>query len=177
MKPDALTRLDDYLRRHDDDASAAAYEEDLFARALAGDAPELAFHHALRRTLRDMDARGTIELWLDGKRVAELRASGRRILFLELDALPAEIPSDAELVVTRVPIDLAGIRHLHVEVRALDGTIIKEMPDVPFDPADGAVWACCEAELARVAGQARTLSRVYGVDASNERRLLAEIPI
>ena len=56
-----------------------AYEEDLFARALAGAAPELAFHTALGEQLRAMNARGTLDLWLTARGVERVVASGLRV--------------------------------------------------------------------------------------------------
>lgn len=174
----ALERLDDYLRGHDAGEDVDAYEDDLFARALAGDAPELAFRAALGVTLREMQARGTIEPWLTAREVERLRTSSLRVVFLEYESLlGATIPDDAELVVTRVPIDLRGARRVDAEVTAPDGTVLKVMPEIRFDPADGAVWACCEADLARVAHGARTLTKVWAVDDEQRRTLIAELPI
>jgi hypothetical protein len=49
------------------------------------------------------------------------------------------------------------------------------MPDIAFDPADGAVFACCEAELARASANTPTITRVYAFD-DDGRRLLCELP-
>jgi hypothetical protein len=170
-------RLDDYVRGAVDDAQAHEYEEDFFARSLAGEAPDLAFHVGLAATLREMDARGTLELWVTARDVERIRASGLRVVLFELDmenpAMP-EIPPGTDLLIGRVPLDLAGVRSLEVEVVSSDGRVLKRMPDVLFDPADGAVFACCDADLARIAANADRTSRFWAVEDSG-RRLLLEV--
>ena len=73
-----LDQLDDYVRGHMPDAQASAYEDELFARALSSEAPELSFRRELGQTFRQMAARGTLDLWLTARGVEELRASGPR---------------------------------------------------------------------------------------------------
>jgi hypothetical protein len=68
-----------------------------------------------------------------------------------------------------------GDPKLVVEVSSSDGRLLQTMPDVDFDPADGATYACCEAELARTAAAANRTTRFWGVDDSG-RRLLLELP-
>jgi hypothetical protein len=174
----ALARLDDYVRGHDGDDAAHEYEEALFGRALAGNAPEADFHASLGSTLRFMDARGSLELWLTGRDVERVRASGLKTVLYEYTKnleLP-EIPPGTDLLITRVPLPLEGVRSIEAEVYANDGRLLKRMPDVLFDPADGAVFACCEAELARAAASntQRTVTKVWVVT-DTERRLLAEL--
>jgi hypothetical protein len=172
----AIARLDDYVRGRvgeDDDA----YEEALFARALADDAPELAFRARVGASLRTLDARGTLDVWLTARDVERVRASGLRTFFHEIDPahpVAPQLPADAELVITRVPIDLAGVRALDVEVLSPDGRLLKRMPDVAFDPADGAIFACCEAELARTAAASQTITRLWATD-DGGRRLVGEL--
>src|SRR5262245_17500866 len=109
MTPDldaALHDLDDYVRGEGTDVDA--YEEDLFARALAGEAPELRFRSELGRTLREMRARGTIEMWLTAKGVEELSKSGLRVAHFELHAESPGLPdlsADVDILITKVPID------------------------------------------------------------------------
>ena len=175
---EALTeRLDDYVRGAVDDALAHDYEEDLFARSLAGEAPELAFRVELGATLREMEARGTLELWLTVRDVERIRASGLRVVLFELDmenlTMP-EIPPGTDLLIGRVPLDLTGVRSLEIEVLSRDGHVLKRMPDVLFDPADGGIFACCEADLARLAANADRTSRFWAVEDSG-RRLLLEV--
>jgi len=175
----ALGQLDDYLRGAHSDEQAHAYEEDLFARALAAEAPELGFRAALQGTLREMAARGTISPWLTAHELDRVLASGLRVRQFELDlARPAmpDLSGEFDLLVTKVPIDLSGVHRLDAEVLTLEGVLLKTMPDIAFDPADRAVYACCEAELARTAGSVRTITRVWAVD-DQGRRLVSEITV
>lgn len=176
---EALTKqLDDYIRGGVDDAQAHDYEEELFARSLAGEATELTFRFELAATLREMDARGATELWLTARDVERVRASGLRVVMYELDmenpTMP-EIPPGTDLLISRVPLDLTGVQALEIEVLSTDGRVLKRMPDVLFDPADGGIFACCEADLARIAANADRTSRFWAVDDSG-RRLLLEVP-
>jgi hypothetical protein len=173
----ALTRLDDYVRvRHEDDE---AYEEELFERALEGNAPEAVFHAGLASTLRRMNARGTLDLWLTARDVERIRASGLKTVYLEWDPddkEPLDLPADTDLMIMRIPLPLDGVRTLEAEIYAMDGTLLKRMPDVLFDREEGAAYACCEAELARTAASApKTITKVFAVT-DTERRLIAELP-
>jgi hypothetical protein len=174
-----LMRLDDYVRGHEDDADVGEYEEELFNRALAGDAAEVAFHAGLGSTLRVMNDRGTLDPWLTARDVERVRASGLRTMLFEYDIenpqVP-DIPPGTELLITRIPFPLEGLRSIDAEVYSADGRLLKRMPDVVFDPADGAVFACCEVELARAAAShaSRIVTKVWGVRDGAERSLLAE---
>lgn len=177
----ASARLDDYVRGALDDEAAAAFEEDLFERALAGATPEVTFRAHLQSALRAMNERGTIELWLTAAGVERLRARpDLRVTVYELDVerpLPPIIPADTDLLVTRIPVDLTGVRRLEAEIVAADGRLLKRMPDITFDGADGAVFACCEVELARIASDAQaTVTRVYSIE-DGGRRLVLELPM
>jgi hypothetical protein len=184
---EALARLDDYVRGGKaaadggDDApgtDVAAYEEDLFARALAGAAPELAFRGAVGEQLRTMDARGTLDLWLTARGVDAVVSRGLRVVQQEIDPQNphmADLPDDFDILITRVPLDLSGVRRLEAEILGATGERLKLMPDIEFDPADGAVFMCCEAELARAAAASeKTVTRVWAHDDSG-RRLIGEI--
>ena len=173
----ALVRLDDYVRGQQRDDEVAEFEQDLFERALADAAPELTFRAGLAHALRVMAASGTLELWLRKAQVDALRASGRRIVFFELDVnniVVPPIPADAELLITRIPVDLRGVRTVDAEVQTEDGVLLKRMPDIGFDVEEGAVYACCEAELARAAGSVSTRTFVWGTR-DGERQLLLEL--
>jgi hypothetical protein len=180
MKSDfnsALAQLDDYVRGVQSGEHASAYEDDLFARALADDATELAFRAALGSTLLSMGARGTLDLWLTRRDLERVLTSGLRVIQFELDLARLSLPDlsvDFDLIVTKIPLDLTGIRRLDAEIFTPDGVLLKTMPDIAFDPADRAVYACCEAELARTAASARTITRVWATD-DQGRRLLTEI--
>lgn len=180
MKSDldaALSALDDYVRGVHDEAQARDFEEDLFARALSGSAPELAFHAGLASTFAAMAARGTLELWLTARDLSRVLNTGLRVQQFELDLAQPKLPdlaAEFDLLITKVPLDLTGIRRLDAEILSADGVLLKTMPDISFDPADGAVYACCEAELARTAASARTVTRVWATDDAG-RRLVSEI--
>ena len=173
----ALARLDDYVRGQLSEELAEAYEEELFARALVADAPELKLRGDFSATFREMAARGSIYLWLTERDLPRVLASGLRIVRFELDLKNPGVPDlsgEFDMLITRVPIDLSGIRRLDVEVCTPTGELLKRMPDVAFDPADGAVFACCEAELARVSASANAVTRVWAADEQG-RRLVAEL--
>lgn len=183
MKPtfdEASARLDDYVRGKLDDDAADAFEGDLFARALAGEAPELAFREQLRRRFREMDARGTLSIWLDERGVERLMASGMRVKRFDFDPAHPTMPdfsTEFDILLTRVPIPLAGVRRLDAEIMSASGEVLKVMRDIDFDASENAVYACCERELAYHAAQAKTTTRVWAHDDRNERKLLLEIPL
>jgi hypothetical protein len=174
----ALSMLDDYVRGHQTDKEASGYEEALFERALAANAPELGFRTGLSGTLREMDVRGTINVWITSKQVNEMQAKGLRLALYELDLVNLRepvIPDDVDLFITRIPVDLTGVQRIDVEVFSDTGRVLKRMPDVHFDVADGAIYACCEAELARTAAAANRLTRLWATR-EGERTLLLEVP-
>jgi len=170
--------LDDYVRGLGDETFAQAYEEDLFSRALAGTAPHLTFRAGLGATLRQMASRGTLDVWLTTAQVEQLQAAGqvRAVIFNFDPEHPVEpdIPPGTELLITRIPLDVKGARLLEADVFSSDGRLLKHMPDINFNPEDGAVYACCEAELARLAGTQPTLVRVWVTDDAG-RRVVAEL--
>jgi hypothetical protein len=178
----ATEHLDDYVRGALDEADAERFEDDLFARALAGAAPELTFRVSLEATLRTMSARGTVEPWITARDVERLKDNpALRVMVYELDlehAVGPEVPPGTDLVITRIPVDLRGVGRLEAEVLGPNGQLVKRMPDITFDPLDGAVYACCEAELARTASAAPPMiTRVWATGDDSERRLLLELPL
>ena len=172
-----LERLDDYVRGQGTDDEWEAYELRLFARAVADDAPELAFRDSVAAAFSKLKGTNTLDLWLTSRDVERLRASGVRAAFLEYDTTnpQASLPTDVDLLVMKVPLDLADIETLDVDVIAPDGRLLKRMPDVAFDRADGAIYACCDIELARIAAGSGRIAQVWGTGAGG-RRLLAEMP-
>jgi len=179
---DAVAKLDDYVRGALDEAESDSFEQELFERALTGAAPELGFHASLEATFRAMSARGSLEPWITSKDVARLRGNpALKVAVFELDLehpVGPEVPPGTDLLITRIPVDLRGVGRLDAEVYAPSGELIKRMPDVTFDPVDGAVYACCEAELARTAAAAPpSITRVWATGADSERRLVLELPL
>jgi hypothetical protein len=178
-RDEAHARLDDYVRRNMNEADVDAFEAELFARAVRGESPELAFRRDLGRTLRSMNELGSLRIWLTARQTAELVASGVKVRRFDFDpAKPdvADVSGDFDLLVTRVPLLLEGVEHLEAEVFSSDGKLLKTMPDITFDPADGAIYACCERELAIASAHAAplTVTRVWSREPSG-RRLLLEI--
>jgi hypothetical protein len=178
MKPfdDALALIDDYVRGHLPERDVEAFEDDLFARALRDETPELAFREGLGRTLREMKERGTLQMWLTERDLAELIASGARVRRFDLDLTHPTEPDfsgDFDILVTRVPMSFEGIEHLDAEVLARDGRVLKTMPDIAFERSDGAIYACCERELAIAAARSMTITRLWA-DGTGGRRLIAE---
>jgi len=121
---------------------------------------------------------GTLDLWRTAREVEELVASGRRVRIFDIDLAnptPPDLSGDFDIFVTKVSIDLTGIRRCDLEVFTLDGRLLKKIPDIAFDPDDGALFLCCEAELARVSASVKAVSRLWGwSEDESERRLLAE---
>jgi len=183
----ATEELDDYVRgalgSTDADLSEVErFEDDLFERAMAGAAPELTFRAGVGATFRAMNARGSLDLWLTARDVQRLQNNPTvRVVVFELDLehpVGPEVPPGTDLLITRIPVDLRGVGRLEAEVLGPNGQLIKRMPDVTFDAVDGAVYACCEAELARTASSApATLTRVWATGEDSERRLLLELPL
>jgi hypothetical protein len=176
---DALTRLDDYLRRQMPEAEVDAFEEELFASALAGEAPALTFRRDLSRAFREMKTLGTIELWLNRPQVEALLASGARVIQFDLTAdtpTGPDLSGEFDVLLTKIHADLRGLEQVDVEVVSLDGQRVKVMPEIAFDPEDGAVYCCCEADLARAAASVKTLSRLWGTNRAGERTLITTVP-
>jgi hypothetical protein len=174
----ALLQLDDYVRGVTPASDVDAFEDDLFERALACRAPELDLRSGLEGTLRDMKKRGTLELWLTRSQVEALANSGLKISYYELnfaDPQPPQIAPDADLLVAKIPVDLSGVKRIEVEVLADDGRVLKVMPDIHFESNEGAVFGCCEAELARTASAAERTTRFWAFGEDAERRLLLEV--
>ncbi len=179
MKPfdESMAQLDDYVRGNLPESDVDSFEEELFARALRDEAPELAFREDLGRTLLGMRDRGTLDVWLTARGVADLVASGAKVARFDLDLANPGAPDfsqDFDLLVTRVPLSFDGVDTLEADVMTPDGRVLKTMPDIRFDREDGAVYACCERELAIVAAQVSTVTRVWARSSAG-RRLVAEI--
>lgn len=185
MKPTApdfhesIVALDGYLRGRGTDVEAAAVEDDLFERAFADAAPELVFVDELTSTVRRLGDKGTLELYIRAADVERLRASSRKVQLIELantsERQSYVVERDAEILLSRIPLDLHGVEELDIEVYLGDSDeAAKVMRDVAFDEDAGAVFTCCEGDLARATANVRTRSRYYGRSADG-RRLIAEL--
>lgn len=169
-----IERLAGYLDGHGD---GDAYEEELFARAAAGLAPELAKLDAIVSGIVDLAERGTFELWLDAAECERMRARyGERLSFVDLGREPgpdAAAARDVDIVITRIPVDLQGVDEVEVEVVAERGGTLKTMR-AAIEPGADALYACCEGDLARRAFRPGVITRFWAV-APGERRLLREL--
>ncbi len=176
---ESIALLDGYLRGHGTEAEAASLEEDVFERAFADAAPELVFVDELVTKARQSGERGTLDLYIRAADVARVRASNRKVQMIELenraDLQSYVLDRDADVFIARVPIDLRGVDELDIEVFVNDSAQpLKVMRDVAFDEDDGAIFMCCEGDLARATANIHTKALMYGRDAGG-RRLIAEV--
>jgi hypothetical protein len=146
--------LDDYVTGSMQDADAAAFEEALFDDAARGANEDAAYFDELARSMRFIGRHGVIGRSFTRVEVERL-SKKERMLILELDAKkPMELEpwgDDIDVVVTHLPVDLRGADTADVVVERPDGTHIKTFRDIGCDPADGSLFAYCEAPLARIA--------------------------
>lgn len=174
MRDELLERLDDYVRgeERDDDE---AYEEELFARALAGTARELVAFDSLTASLFDLARRGTLPNFATAAQAERLRQEGGRVFYVDTMAGAWEIPPDAELLIIKVPLDLASVDRVDVENLVEGIGSVKTMPDVLFEKGGDAIYLCCEASLARRAdAMGAVITRFWGHRAG-EKQLLLEL--
>lgn len=175
MRDGPLERLDDYVRGapHDDDD---AYEADLFARALEGAAPELVALDSLSASLRDSARRGTLPNFATAAQVERLRPEdGGRVAFVNPMTGHWPVTEATELLVIKVPLELAGVERVDVENVIVGVGPVKTMPDVVFEAGDNALYLCCEASLAaRADAMGAVITRFWGHQAG-EKRLLFEL--
>ena len=173
---EAIERLCDYTSGHGTPDEEAAFEEDLFARALEGAAPELEDVDAIRRGLRDLARRGTVTPFIGPDDADRIRGSGLRVHSIEIsrDTRSMTIPRDTEILIVRLALDLRGVTRLELEEVSESGIRVVNS-DIPFDPA-GACIVCCEADLARASAGTTGLGRMWSLEESG-RRLLAEYSI
>jgi len=176
---ESLVTLDGYLRGHGTDAEAAAIEADLFERAFADAAPELVFVDELTSMVQRLGQRGTLELYIRAADVERIRASNRKVQMIEIANKPElqsyVIEADTDVLIARTAIDLRGFEELDLELYLGDSDVpAKVMRDISFDADDGAVFMCCEGELARATTGIRTKTRLFGRD-TNGRRLITEV--
>jgi hypothetical protein len=83
------------------------------------------------------------------------------------------VPKSADFVLTRLQIDLQDSERVDIEVELEGLGPVKVMPDVAFERDEGAIYGCCEGELARQVIGMAVRSRFWG-HGPNGRRHLAE---
>jgi len=168
--------LDAYQTGEMSEAEAARFEEELFTMAAAGDADEALFVDRLSLIGRYLLPRGGWDFGSTRARVDQLIAAGVRVQVLDPEpgapGEPIRIPKiddDAEIVATRIAIDVRGYDSVRAIVEKPDGTELKTFRDIGFDPADGSMYALCEATLARISAQQRHIRmRVIGTRAGHD---------
>lgn len=171
----SLAALDDYVSGVTDDANASRLEAALFDAAARGE--DIAFVDRIARDAEHLHRHGTYHPGMTQRDADALRASGRRVAWLELAAgeriATVRFPRTAEFMVVRSPFDLSGVNRIDVEIEIPGVGVIKTMRDIVFDPRDNALFACCEAPLAIQAARARSIWHCYSVEGDVRRELAA----
>jgi hypothetical protein len=175
---DALTLLDDYLSAAMPDAQSAAFEEELFAEAAAGRAPELGYLDAFFEQARWFAARGGFLSGATAQVVAELRElRGVHHIDVEADTQVNAWPADTKLVVYRLAVDLRGYADIDVEITTPEGEHRKWFRDVAYDPADGALYGACDAPLAHSTFRLEPLTAHVVASRGGKRETIAKLNI
>jgi hypothetical protein len=174
---DPLSEFDDYSSGHMPEQAAADYEEQLFARAAEGAAPEAAFVDQLTQSARWLQKRGLFAVGSTRPQVEAIWASGLRVHHVEfgsggvVDIAP--LPAGTEVFTYRLDVDMRGVDRIDVLVETPDGEHVKTFRDVTHDPETGNIYGVCEAPLAELSFRRGTVvSKVMGTRAG-ERKLLA----
>lgn len=175
---DTLAELDDYASGLMPETEADAFEEDLFARAALGAAPEAEFVERLRRAVEWVNQRGPFKVGNTRADIDAVLTSGLKVVFVDLGdgTAPVDIPPiapDLDLFTYRLGVDLRGYDFVDVVVESPSGDFIKRFRDVAYDPSDGALYGMCEAPLARISfGRGTVISKVMAGRGA-ERQLIA----
>ncbi|NVB80526.1 MAG: hypothetical protein HOV81_19185 [Kofleriaceae bacterium] len=161
-----LKELDAYLAGELDDAAADALEEAMF------DAPDddIAFVDLLATNGTKLVRDYAFDMAITRAQIDLLIAQGRRVTISEAGP-PGKYTfftrRDAELVVTRLPINRPDLDYVDVEVYVVAHDVTKVMRDVAVNKTDGSLMGICERplfELAMMAGP--TITKVRQKDAA-----------
>jgi len=168
MSPQSLQELIDYESGGMPEAEAARFEESLFAAAASGSAAEVEFVDRIALFSRHLEPRGGLDIGSSRARVEQLLASGLRLQLIDPEpAATVQLPDvdpSVDLVVTHVRIDVRGYDSVDAVLRKPDGTEIKTIRDVGWDPDDGTMYAICEAPLAQLSAKLpRVVSEIIGI--------------
>lgn len=150
------------------EAEATRFEEALFTAAAFGTAAEVAFVDRIALLSRHLEPRGGFDIGSSRARIEQLLASGLRLQLIDPEPaatvrLP-EVDPDADIVVTHVRIDVRGYDSVDVVLRRPDGTELKTIRDIGWDPDDGTVYAVCERPLAQLSAKVpRVISEIVGI--------------
>jgi hypothetical protein len=167
-----LAELDDYADGALAEPEAEALEELLFEAAMRGEQPASEYL-ALRDGIVNLVQRGTFAVVMTEAGAERVRAAGHKLAYLDVDATgPVTLSRSAEVLLLRFGLDLRDVKRLDVELLSGD-QLVKTIADVEFEPADGAVYMACEAEMALAAAAAGARHRFVAVD-GQERRVLRE---
>ena len=175
---DSLALLDDYLSGAMSDAHAGAFEENLFAEAAAGRAPELAYLDAFFEQARWFATRGGFASGATAQIVNELRQlPGVHYIDVEAKTEIPAWPADTKLVVYRLAVDLRGYENIDVALVTPAGEHRKWFRDVSFDPADGALYGVCDAPLAATSFRFEPLIARIQASRNGKREVVAELHV
>jgi hypothetical protein len=146
---DALALLDDYLSAAMSDVHAANFEDQLFADAAEGRAPQLTYLDVFFDQAQWFTQRGGFSSGATAEQIAELRKLPNvHYIDVEADTRVAAWPADTKYVVYRLDVDLRGYENIDVAIVTPDGEHRKWFRDVSYDPKDGALYGACDAPLA-----------------------------
>ncbi|MBC7170793.1 MAG: hypothetical protein H5U40_00110 [Polyangiaceae bacterium] len=169
-----LSAIDDYVSGHMDDVEAERLEEALFASA---DADAMLFLDRVARLGDFIVALGTLHPGITRREIDALAAAGRRVDLRDLGAPGAYTfapVGDVDIVVQRAAVGLFGVERVDIEIDLPNVGHVKTLRDVRVDPDDGAVYAACDATLARMAMTAseRSIHRIV-VERDGQRVTIA----
>lgn len=160
----SLVELDDYLSGFMPDETAAGFEEELFALSAAGETASAEFVDRLGRFGRYLQDRVGLAMGSSRALVDRLLASELKVEYTEIPPnvtlRATRIADDTEIVISRLGVDLRGYSDIQVNIERPDGTLLKTFRDVECAPEDGALYAVCEATLARMAYVVHTIARI-----------------
>lgn len=172
-----LDALDDYASGAMADDEARAFEEEMFATAPDNEA--LKYLDRTVRTANKLLRRGGWSIGSTREDVDRLIAENPRVKYVDLGETSGvkrieRWADDLEFVIVRLGVDLRGVASVDVEVEDPAIGPLKVFRDVNYDPKDLALYAICEAPLARLAwGRPRVITRIVG-ERDGRREKLAE---
>lgn len=149
-----LALIDDYVSGRMNDAERELFEERLFALEDEVQA-EVAFLDRLARFTHHIVARGLLHPSLMREELDQLVVGGTRVDLRELGApgvvTVQPLEEGAQVVVQRADLRLFDVTNVDLEIVLPELGHVKTLRDLAVDPNDGAVYACCDAVLFRMA--------------------------
>ena len=175
---DSLARLDDYLSAAMSDADASAFEEELFALAAEGRAPELSYLDTFFEQAQWFTSRGGFSSGATAEQIAELRKlPGVHHIDVGADTRVSAWPADTKYVVYRLDVDLRGYENIDVALVTPEGEHRKWFRDVTCDPTDGALYGACDAPLAASTFRFEPLIALVSASRGGERQIVAKLSV